>query len=243
MVSKLNLRGNNLIIYAIIYGFSQVSGNYYNGSLEYLCEWTNSTRQGVIKNLKELVDMGYINRYEASPCNIYSINKKVIDDVNSVTEDVNLVTSDVNLVNTNSKLSLHNNINNNNNNINKYTKEKELVNKIESIITYLNHICNTKFRAGTEATRKLIRKHINEGFTEDDFKAVIDSKYKEWGEKPKLFPNGMWSNEFLRPTTLFGDKFETYVYEARTRESSESSEGMFNSVSVEIDPKRSGVLF
>ena len=50
---NLGLRGNSLIIYAIIYGFSQVEGHYFNGSLQYLSDWTNSTRQGVIKNLKE----------------------------------------------------------------------------------------------------------------------------------------------------------------------------------------------
>ena len=50
----------------------------------------------------------------------------------------------------------------------------------------------------------------------------------------------MMSNEYLRPTTLFGDKFESYLYEATVRESSEST---YNSVSTEIDPERSNLVF
>ena len=47
MVSELNLKGNELIVYAIISGFEE-----YTGSLNYLATWTNSTKQGVLKNLK-----------------------------------------------------------------------------------------------------------------------------------------------------------------------------------------------
>lgn len=64
MINELGLKGNELIIYAIIYGFSQAEGQVFNGSLQYLAEWTNSTKQGVIKNLKSLVDKGYIVKKE-----------------------------------------------------------------------------------------------------------------------------------------------------------------------------------
>lgn len=60
MINELNLKGNELIIYAIIYGFSQAENQIYNGSLQYLADWTNSTKQGVLKNLKSLVDKGCI---------------------------------------------------------------------------------------------------------------------------------------------------------------------------------------
>ena len=239
-VTKLGLKGNNLIIYSIIYGFSQVDGHYFNGSLQYLCEWTNSTRQGVLKNLNELVDLGYILKQESSPTNIYYVNKSFINDVNSVMADVNSVNKGVNLVDESCKLSSHNNINNNiNNKDNKYIKNKEINAKIESIINYLNKICDTHFRTSTESSRKVIRRHLNEGFTENDFKKVVDSKFAEWGVNPKPFYNGIMSNEYLRPTTLFGDKFEAYLHEAELRESSEFS----GSVSVEIDNERSDLVF
>ena len=62
MITELKLKGNELLIYAIIYGFSQAENQVFNGSLQYLAEWTNSTKQGVIKCLKSLVDKGYIEK-------------------------------------------------------------------------------------------------------------------------------------------------------------------------------------
>lgn len=62
MVNELGLKGNELLIYAIIYGFTQAEGQTFNGSLQYLADWTNSTKQGVLKNLKSLIDKGYISK-------------------------------------------------------------------------------------------------------------------------------------------------------------------------------------
>ena len=122
-----------------------------------------------------------------------------------------------------------------------YTKQKDLNEKVESIIGHFNSVCKTTFKSNTSATIKLIKKHLKEGFELDDFKRVIDLKYKDWGENPIKFANGQMSNEYLRPTTLFGDKFETYVYEALTREASEGTVG--NSYSSDVDINRSGVSF
>ena len=65
MVNDLNLKGNELLIYAIIYGFSQDEEQRFSGSLQYLADWTNSTKQGVIKNLKSLVEKGLIVKEES----------------------------------------------------------------------------------------------------------------------------------------------------------------------------------
>lgn len=54
MVNELKLKGNELLIYAIIYGSSQDGQSQFTGSLQYLADWTNSTKQGVIKCLKNL---------------------------------------------------------------------------------------------------------------------------------------------------------------------------------------------
>lgn len=64
MVKDLKLKGNELLIYAIIYGFSQADDTSFTGGLQYLADWTNSTKQGVIKNLKSLADKGYIVKSE-----------------------------------------------------------------------------------------------------------------------------------------------------------------------------------
>lgn len=63
MPRDLKLKGNELIIYAIIHSFSIADGvKEYTGSLQYLAEWTNSTKQGVLKALKSLVSKGYIEK-------------------------------------------------------------------------------------------------------------------------------------------------------------------------------------
>ena len=61
MIKELNLKGNDLLVYAIIYGFSQTDGmKGFSGSLQYLADWTNSTKRGIIKNLESLIQRGYI---------------------------------------------------------------------------------------------------------------------------------------------------------------------------------------
>lgn len=64
MVKELNLKGNELLVYAIIYGFSQAEGTAYTGSLTYICSWCKASKQGVIKNLKNLVEKGLIQKNE-----------------------------------------------------------------------------------------------------------------------------------------------------------------------------------
>ncbi len=64
MVNDLNLKGNALLIYAIIYGFSQAENQAYTGSRQYLADWTNSSKQGIDKVLKQLIANGLIEKSE-----------------------------------------------------------------------------------------------------------------------------------------------------------------------------------
>lgn len=63
-VTRLGLKGNELLVYSIIYGFSQDGETMFTGSLQYLADWTNSTKQSCIKCLKSLVEKGYIAKHE-----------------------------------------------------------------------------------------------------------------------------------------------------------------------------------
>lgn len=98
---------------------------------------------------------------------------------------------------------INNNTNINNSIINnKDTNNKELI--IE-IIDYLNNICGTKYTYKSKETIKHIKARLDEGFTVDDFKTVIDKKAGEWLNDPKM-------SAYLRPTTLFApSKFESYL--------------------------------
>lgn len=66
MVNNLELKGNDLLIYAIIHGFTQnLKTQRYTGGLQYLQDWTRSSKTGVLKNLKRLMDAGLIEKEEA----------------------------------------------------------------------------------------------------------------------------------------------------------------------------------
>ena len=71
------------------------------------------------------------------------------------------------------------------------------------IVDYLNQKAGTRYKHSSEDTRKHIRARVNDGYTLDDFKAVIDRKVEEW--------KGTEWEKFLRPSTLFGSKFESYL--------------------------------
>ena len=75
---------------------------------------------------------------------------------------------------------------------------------IKRIINYLNKTCGTKYRYSTTNTQNKIRTRLKEGFNEEDFYKVIDTKYKQWSNDKKMC-------EYLRPETLFGTKFESYL--------------------------------
>jgi uncharacterized phage protein (TIGR02220 family) len=76
------------------------------------------------------------------------------------------------------------------------------------IVDFLNQICGTSYRATSEKTAKHINARLNEKFTVEDFKAVIRFKSEQWGEDEKM-------KEYLRPETLFGTRFESYLQAAK----------------------------
>lgn len=78
--------------------------------------------------------------------------------------------------------------------------------EIEEIILYLNQKADKNFRSKTDETRKIIKQRIKEGFSVNDFKKVIDKKSAQWLKDPEM-------DKFLRPQTLFGKKFESYLNE------------------------------
>lgn len=79
----------------------------------------------------------------------------------------------------------------------------------EDIVTFLNSTVGSNYKSTTDKTRKLIAARLAEGFTVDDFKAVITKKAKEW--------QGTDMAQYLRPETLFGTKFEGYLNQPEAR--------------------------
>lgn len=92
----------------------------------------------------------------------------------------------------------------NNEQLNKDEQNKDESSKdIKHIVNYLNEKAGTHYRATTDTTIKVINARLNEKFTVDDFKTVIDKKVEQW--------KGTQMEEYLRPQTLFGTKFESYL--------------------------------
>lgn len=69
-----------------------------------------------------------------------------------------------------------------------------------------------------EEARTLIIARSRDGATFEDFKSVIHSKYEEWKNDEKMF-------RWIRPLTLFGEKFNRYVEEAKVEKPTISTNG------------------
>jgi len=109
-------------------------------------------------------------------------------------------------------------------------EEKGKEGSVEKIVSYLNQIVGTKYRTNSGKTKALVIKRLSEGFTIKDFFMVIDKKFYEWGTDEKM-------SAFLRPETLFGNKFESYLNQ-QVKESKGTGKTKGNYVLMEERRKR-----
>lgn len=82
-------------------------------------------------------------------------------------------------------------------------KASESTIQAQEIIAYLNDKAGRRFKL-TDKHKGFIVARFNEGYEVDDFKIVIDNMVREWADDPKMY-------RFLRPETLFGNKFDGYL--------------------------------
>lgn len=78
------------------------------------------------------------------------------------------------------------------------------------IVASLNEAAGTSYRPTSKKTRQLIHARWAEGFRLPDFEAVIGTMSAAWLHDPKMAA-------YLRPETLFGTKFESYLNRPRPR--------------------------
>lgn len=92
----------------------------------------------------------------------------------------------------------------------KGTSKIDNINRIKNnniysrVIDHLNEKTSKSFKYTTKKTKSCIDARIREGFKEADFLKVIDIKTEEWKDNPDM-------SKYLRPETLFGTKFESYL--------------------------------
>ena len=111
----------------------------------------------------------------------------------------------------NGVLLLHKRASNNTNIIKLNNKNSDGRSHFDEIIDYLNQKSGKAFKSNTKKTQQLIKARLNEGHTVEDIKKVIDIKSGQWKYDPKF-------NAYLRPETLFGNKFEGYLNEIGTED-------------------------
>lgn len=193
MVDDLKLRGNELIIFALIYGFSQDGESDFHGSISYIQKRTGLSRQTVVDILKKLVEKKFITKEKKNinsiqSC-IYMTSQEtllgVVKKLDWGSQEISMLGSQETRLN------------------NKYIKEKEK-NIVDDIIGYLNKKTHSNFKPNARNNRLNICGRIREGYTLDDFKRVIDIKTEEW--------LGTEMEKYLCPETLFrASKFEKYL--------------------------------
>lgn len=164
MLRDLQLKGNELLIYACIYGFSQAESQVFSGSLQYLADWTNTTKQSVLNSLRSLTEKGYIGKNEkiingVKFCEYYAKNLDgVLKNFEYPTQ--NSLTGGI-------QKSLTNNISLDN--LKKNTEYKHIVDMFNSICVSFPAV-----RSLSDARKKAIKARLNT-YTVEDFRQCFEN--------------------------------------------------------------------
>jgi len=109
----------------------------------------------------------------------------------------------------------------------KAKKEAEIkhINEVtDDVIEYLNTKAQTKY-TNCKTNFELIKSLLKQNYTTEDMKLVIDSKCSDW-----LYNKDM--KQYIRPLTLFGDKFDGYLSSAKVKMDSTYSATKINTTKV-----------
>lgn len=217
MRTKLNLKGNELLIYALIYGFSQDGESRFKGSRKYIADWCGCSLDTVDRSLSSLVNKGLLAKYPHTD----DYGSRLVDYV-AIQPTPTATPAPTAAQPTAATQATEQDLWGNNTNADTTrfqtptdepqplipdpqasTQPKE-PDPTEEVVNHLNHRLGTKYKPTTKATRRLIKARLKEGFTVEDMKLVIDKKAAEWVGNAKM-------SRFLRPDILLGNKFECYL--------------------------------
>jgi len=118
MITELGLKGNALMLYAIIYGFSQTTNTAFTGSVDYLCDWLGGvSRPTVINTLDNLVQQGLLTKSSTTKgaliYNSYTAiraSKEILSDGDQASKKILSATSKEILLNKDSKDNIENSL-------------------------------------------------------------------------------------------------------------------------------------
>ena len=220
MRTELDLKGNELQVYAIIYGFSQDGESCFSGSRQYLADWLGVVRPTIDSALKSLIDKGFVekqsevvnnvkfNKYRCvlqgvsffdRGCKEFLHNNDIYND--SIKEEKEIYKEKAELAEDNEQAQSEDNI------CSDVEKVKPKKAEVVEIIEYFNEVCKTSYKTNTDSTIKMI-KGVLKHFSIADVKKVIVHKQSTWGNDAKMC-------DYLRPATLFAQShFESYLQQA-----------------------------
>ena len=205
--------------------------NNWQASVKDIIAQAKEGRDAVYGAFKELMDFGYMIRVEnrqggkfskytyevyETPINevvgggeCFAANadaEMVVDRDNSTAYGLSVHGKTVNGKTVYGKSDTNNN--DSNNTEGKDKEEDNVKSKFDyaALISFLNEVTGRNYR-DVATTRTKINGRVREGFAMDDFKKVITHKNEQWGKDQKM-------RQYLRPETLFGTKFATYLAEA-----------------------------
>ena len=182
----VELKDKAKLLYGEIVALSDKNGYCY-ASNKYFSELYNISITSVSLLIKNLIEKGYLESEILYKENSKEIDKRYLRIVKGG------YLSKV-------KGGIKEKLKDNNTSINNTSINNNIY---SAVINYLNKKTNQHYKENTPKTRNLINARVNEGFTLEDFKEVIKKKTIEW-KNTKM-------EMYLRPETLFGTKFESYL--------------------------------
>ena len=211
------LKDKDKLLYGEIYAMLNVTKSFFMSNTA-MAKRLGCTVRTISRSLDRLEEYGYINRK-----NVYE-GKQIVRREIMLGSDTNVYTGiDKNVTGVVTQMSIgyrqgcHGGIDTDvpdNRTINRAVNrtEEDIVSgkpdhtPYQEILDYLNSKAGTSYRASSKATQRFINARLNDNYTVEDFKKVIDIKVASWKDDPKM-------SKFLRPQTLFSNKFEGYLNE------------------------------
>lgn len=223
MINELNLKGTELLVYALIYGFSQDGKSVFNGSLNYISEWANCSRQGVINCLKSLLDKGLIEKQVIEENGVKRCEYKALKGIAEQSEN-DLVGSQKSLppqsknLTRGSQKSLSNNLQDNtNDNTTSTATDKEIEDAGENARSFNSVIKNS------EAEDVFIQKikelfGYNPGFEPDPFPELLQNFERCSLAVENITDYISWVYDLLKKSCKNQANFTGYFYKSFTKE-------------------------
>ena len=208
-------------------------GALFRGMVDYFCTGEDPGFKGILKfafiPIRQQMDRD-TDKY-TQKCERMRENARKRWDAN----DSNCMQMDANGGNTNTNKNTNTKTNKK---INTNTKAVETADEHPSLssfsfeaVSYLNEKAGSKYTV-TGKVNEQIEKLMDAGYTMEDVKAVVDRKVEDWLGDPKMIG-------YLRPRTLFGEKFAEYLKAPETSHVTETKKKVNRS---ELEAKRSEKL-